>query len=702
MDTLEFLDLIWGERKCYVDLPSKANGHWIPANIAWPSGRGMVRRRVDSCLEDDEDLYFSVAQFRSKGRRIADVLATHWLWADLDRVDPVFLDEENVLPTLAWESSPGRYQCLWRLRYSLQPEQQTKLNRALSLSIGADRGGWDLTQVLRPIGTKNYKYGMAGKDVSLLWYDPTTVYEPVKLLRSVRAIEPEDGHVTAQAHVKAAASAVDLASYKLPARARRLLGTPPENVVVGERSDRLWELECLLLESGLSIGQVFELVEPSAWNKHKEVGRSDERLRNEITRAAEKVAKKKARPEPLPIDVGHEKVQEAEEEEDVGEEPQRPRVSPFVEYANFLSATIETPRWLIQDIWSSASHGIIGGEPKTSKSTYAMAMALSVASGRPFLGKYEVSSPGPVVMIQEENAPWVVQDRLRKIAYSYGLIRPSQIEVTEGRSGSIAKQTIRLDFPDEAPLYMLNNYGFDLDDEEDRDLLIEQIREVGAAMVILDPLYLMVGDKNINHAHEVTPLMQWLMALRYNHNCAVVLVHHWSKSGAGTANEGRRPGQRLMGSGLLHGWVESAAYMEALEPVVDRAGTHLMVKVSREFRNVSPRSDLEIGWLMGEPGEMKLDVSVVEVTAELRKASLVDIVDEAGAKGITLKDVMGQLGMTSKTAAYKMAVSAGCEVIERSYGGGVGYMLYPAGIRNGEGLPVQPQQSQTPSSPKGQ
>lgn len=685
---LEFFDLVWGRKECYVDLPSKANGHWIPANIEWPAQRGMVRRRIESCLEDDEDVYFSVARFRSKGRRIADVLPTHWLWADLDRVDPVFLDEDNVLPTLAWESSPGRYQCLWKLRHSLRPEQQTRLNRALSHAIGADKGGWDLTQVLRPPGTVNHKYSPPA-NVELLWYDADIVYEPAALVRAVRAIDPSETHDGQATAAKITEGVVSL--DKLPARARRLLGTPQDQVVVGERSSKLWELECLLLEHGLDEETVFSLVEGTAWNKHKEVGNSERRLREEIGRAAKRVASRVPKSTADSVrrrdddDIGG-----TEGDAEPGEQPASVRVrpSPFVEYANFLSATIETPRWLIHDIWSSASHGIIGGEPKTSKSTFAMAMAMSVASGRPFMGKYEVSSPGPVLMIQEENAPWVVQDRLRKIAYSYGLIRKSDIEISEGRPGAIAN-TVRLDFPDEAPLYMLNNYGFDLDDEEDRDLLVEEIRRVGAAMVILDPLYLMVGDKNINHAHEVTPLMQWLMALRYNWDCAVVLVHHWSKSPSGGA-DGRRSGQRLMGSGLLHGWVESAVYMEALDGAGgaggagggERGGVGLRVRAEREFRNVSPRVPLEIEWRMGEPGELELEVDVKEMGGEARRADLLDAVVEAGPEGLTLNALSTMLGLDKKQL-YAEAVRAGCEIEERIRGKGTSYLIKLPAAANG-------------------
>lgn len=188
-DVVAFLDRVWGDEDSYVDLPSKVNGHWIPYNVRWPDDREMLERRIESCLEDSEDLYFSVATFRSRGRRLVDTNSSSWLWADLDKVDPVFLSEDHLHPTIAWESSPGHYQCLWRLDRSLPPTTLAKLNRSLTYAIGADRTGWDLTQVLRPPGTLNHKYSPTA-EVSLLW-DSTKKYSPQKLIKSIRKIEPE-------------------------------------------------------------------------------------------------------------------------------------------------------------------------------------------------------------------------------------------------------------------------------------------------------------------------------------------------------------------------------------------------------------------------------------------------------------------------------------------------------------------------------
>lgn len=684
LTTLEFLDLVWGEEDCYVDLPSKAGGHWIPWIASWPTDRVLVGSRIDSCLEDEEDIYFSAAQFSSKGRRIADVLPPRWLWADLDRVDPLFFDEDRLLPTIAWESSPGRYQCMWQLTRPLKPKVQTKLNQRLNYAVQADRGGWGLTKVLRPPGTKNFKYDPVG-EVILLWYNPELVYTGREVLDAVIRIEEEEAEADGRTVRRSDQdNGREVGSRRVPGRARVLLRTPPEMVQVGERSDRLWEIEKLLAEAGFGEEEIFDLVWPSAWNKHKEVSTGEQRLRTEIAKVIASTTTKVGSERPVASEVD-----EPDWDEDTPDEPKRKRrariVSPFVDYATFLSTNIETPRWAIEDIWGAASHGIVGGEPKTLKSSFLMAMALSMATGKPFLNKYAVPNPGPVLMIQEENAPWMVQDRLRKLASMYGLLGKKDVEIADAPPGSIAEHVVRLNFPDEAPLRLLNNYGFDLTDEKDLRLLENEVRKTGAAMVIIDPLYLTMPGVNLSQSHEVGPLLQWLMALRHNHNCAVVLVHHWSKANENTKL--RRSGQRLLGTGFFHGWLESGMYMERLDEEITRT---VRVKVEREFRNTAPQGDLEVVWEMGEPGDLDMSVEVNEhdedaLIQEKVVSSIESLLPGCDDRGLNLKLVLDDLKLGHSASAEKkreialVARQAGYKVRRRKYPRGFAYIIYPEG-----------------------
>lgn len=61
-------------------------------------------------------------------------------------------------PTATVESSPGREQFWWALSEPVMPKEGEELNRGLAYAMGADRSGWDLTQLLRVPGTRNHKY----------------------------------------------------------------------------------------------------------------------------------------------------------------------------------------------------------------------------------------------------------------------------------------------------------------------------------------------------------------------------------------------------------------------------------------------------------------------------------------------------------------------------------------------------------------
>src|SRR5215471_16168658 len=107
MEAEDFLDVVWGRRPGWVDLPSKVGQYWVPYHLRWPTD-SEVTRRIDVCIRDQESLYFSAGMFAARGRQYEDMKSCEWLWADLDEVYP----ECEPPPTLAWESSPGRYQAM--------------------------------------------------------------------------------------------------------------------------------------------------------------------------------------------------------------------------------------------------------------------------------------------------------------------------------------------------------------------------------------------------------------------------------------------------------------------------------------------------------------------------------------------------------------------------------------------------------------
>jgi hypothetical protein len=282
----DFLDVVWGERRGYVDLPSKVGQYWVPYHFRWhKDDTAHVTRRINAALRDEESMYFSAGMFRERGRNYEDMMKSSWLWADLDDVNPEQAAQSQLMPTLAWESSPDRYQAMWKLTRAISPEWHDRVNQALSYHLGADVGGWDRTQVLRLPFTKNYKYDPA-PTVKLMWYEEDLVYKPRYVWDVVKA--------SALPITKAQIPEVTT-QRPMPGRARALLRVPANAVVEGERSEVMWKIECLLAEAGWGEDDIYAVVSECAWNKWAGMRSEERQLKREINKAQRHV-----RVRPLP------------------------------------------------------------------------------------------------------------------------------------------------------------------------------------------------------------------------------------------------------------------------------------------------------------------------------------------------------------------------------------------------------------------
>lgn len=104
------------------------------------------------------NVYFCPQLLRERKRVKENVGSTPNIWADLDFCVPSNMEVE---PTVTVESSPGRYQAYWVLDKEYDPDDVEDVSRRIAYKHadeGADRSGWDLTQLLRVPYTYNYKY----------------------------------------------------------------------------------------------------------------------------------------------------------------------------------------------------------------------------------------------------------------------------------------------------------------------------------------------------------------------------------------------------------------------------------------------------------------------------------------------------------------------------------------------------------------
>lgn len=559
---IDILFKVWNAQKVHgyvsmsernTNLSSTEDGYWSDRSWRWPQDKAKVQEWYsEHSRKEGYDIYWSPAVYSKPGRHQQDVISHNVFYADLDPVDPRTL---STKPSVAWESSPGRYQAVWLHSNSLSVEDWLAKNRNLSYAVGADRSGWDLTQVLRVPGGKNHKYKpvVTGK---LLW-------QKWDNLDSVPESEVEVVVDEVSTHENLLLRLLTKYKREIPAKVSRMLQYPPSRIEPGHRSDMLWYLESELVKSQIPLEDIVVLIRDSAWNKYR--GRSDEqeRIYTEVSKVYQQSIQGTLRVKE-PVD-------------DV-----------LASYEDIMGSLVDRPGWLIRDIWMKNSHGIVAGEPKTYKSTITTDIAVSVASGAKLWDKYEVEDPGPVLIIQNENAPWIVKSRLEAIIESKGLVGNV---VHNGR-------LLTITWPPVLPIYHINNSGFSLDSSEDCDMLMSYVEKIRPKLLILDPLYLML-EGDINSAKELSPVLQFLLSVRDTYGCSIMVIHHWNKNGSSS-----RGGQRMLGSATLHGWTDSSLFLSRDDGDV---------VIEREFRGASSGGKLV---LQVDADEVRYRVRVGEQKAD--------------------------------------------------------------------------------------
>lgn len=123
----------------------------------WPLQKEGLKEFIDDNAVK-KHLWFSVHLF-SRAKAIKEnAVGGRLIYADLDECDP---DSVQPLPTVATESSPGRYHALWKLNTKIPPDVAADYSRRIAYKYsenGVDKSGWDIGQLLRVPYTRNFKY----------------------------------------------------------------------------------------------------------------------------------------------------------------------------------------------------------------------------------------------------------------------------------------------------------------------------------------------------------------------------------------------------------------------------------------------------------------------------------------------------------------------------------------------------------------
>ncbi|MGE0539173.1 MAG: DNA-primase RepB domain-containing protein [Dehalococcoidia bacterium] len=183
-----FWHTIYGERSGLLGLFS---GHRdgprlrAPREIyfIWPNGVHYAADWLADEVAAGRDVYQCAHLLTRPRRRKQYAAPLRSLYVDLDRAE---LPAGAPAPSVVVESSPGRWQCYWPLTEPVDPHRGEDLNRRLAYAFGADRSGWDLTQLLRLPATPNRKY-LEAPPVRLLQHSDVR-FDPLALDESLPSV----------------------------------------------------------------------------------------------------------------------------------------------------------------------------------------------------------------------------------------------------------------------------------------------------------------------------------------------------------------------------------------------------------------------------------------------------------------------------------------------------------------------------------
>lgn len=211
--------------------------------------------------------------------------------------------------------------------------------------------------------------------------------------------------------------------------------------------------------------------------------------------------------------------------------PERPDApsAPALEFQTLADLCAEVDaagprRWLVRRIWPAGAYGVHAAEPKAGKTWNGLDLAVSVASGTPWLGQHPVDTTGPALVFVGEGGKGNIVRRIRAIATARGLGAEQLPIVVCARAPRLA-------------------------DDTHMQAMATQLDRTRPALVVLDPLYLAAGGANGADLYAMGGLLERPQHLCERVGASLYVVHHNNRqrdltgaarmSGAGPAEWGR-------------------------------------------------------------------------------------------------------------------------------------------------------------------
>jgi hypothetical protein len=284
--------------------------------------------------------------------------------------------------------------------------------------------------------------------------------------------------------------------------------------------------------------------------------------------------------------------------------------------------------WTIEGWLPEQTIAMAIAPPGTYKTWLELALAVSVASGRPFLGKYEVLAPGPVIVIQQEDYHGQMAERLACVVGSLFDF------------GADPASTDRFEYtaPPKLPIYLHPDRKFRFDENIVIEALAEKIEKIKPVLVIIDPLYSTgrIDDFGVGLVENMWPVK----TLRDEFGCSFFLSHHTGKGKITTERED------LWGVQFLNAFMETGWQIRRK----DQPDTAI---IRRHFKVRKDTEEELIKFDISTEAPYKFDVTVRTPTSkDMEGPNILDAIQHLGP--INQADLAVHLGVDKSTISRRL------------------------------------------------
>ena len=226
-DLRSYFRTIWRDTPGVVYLPSRGENpkDWVQSLFSWPKDEDRIVQMVQA-RTGSREVFVNPVLYKDNGVRDkttilrSNVLGTWTLWVDFDGNAPSEWSDSSIpVPTMRVQTStPTHQHCYWSLEHLLDdPTEIENRNRTLAYQLNADTSGWDVSQLLRPVGTTNHKFGKDDpKSYEVFFEELSKRTYPASIVATESIVRPVVDSALAQAEIPSITEVLAFGKWSAP------------------------------------------------------------------------------------------------------------------------------------------------------------------------------------------------------------------------------------------------------------------------------------------------------------------------------------------------------------------------------------------------------------------------------------------------------------------------------------------------------